>query len=50
VGCGGNGSVGAEGDMPTELVAIGGILVVAVGVGVFFLMRRHKSEEPPHFR
>jgi hypothetical protein len=37
--------------MPTELVWIGGILVVAAG-GLFFLFLRHhqKAVEPPHFR
>jgi len=36
--------------MPTGLVLIGGILVVAAG-GLFFLfLRRWKAAEPPHFR
>jgi hypothetical protein len=36
--------------MPTELVLIGGILVVVAGGLVFVLLRRHKEAEPPHFR
>lgn len=36
--------------MPTELVFIGGILVAVVGVLMFFLIRRRKSDEPPHLR
>jgi hypothetical protein len=36
--------------MPTELVWIGGILVVAAGGLFFVLLRRHKDPEPPHFR
>ena len=36
--------------MPTELVFLGGVLVVVVGVAMFFLIRRYKSEEPPHLR
>jgi hypothetical protein len=28
----------------------GGVLVVVVGVAMFFLIRRYKSEEPPHLR
>ena len=36
--------------MPTGLVLIGGILVVAAG-GLFFLfLRRSKAAEGPHFR
>jgi len=36
--------------MPTALVLIGGILVVAAG-GLFVLfLRRSKAAEPPHFR
>lgn len=36
--------------MPTELILIGGILVVAAG-GLFFVLLRHqKPVEPPHFR
>ena len=36
--------------MPTELVLIGGILVVAAG-GLFVLVLRYqKVAEPPHFR
>ena len=34
--------------MPTELVWLGGILVVAVGVVVFMFIHRHKPSEPPH--
>jgi len=36
--------------MPTELVLIGGILVVAAGGLVFVILRRHKTAELPHFR
>jgi len=36
--------------MPTELVWIGGILVVAAGGLIFLFLRRHKEAEPPHFR
>lgn len=36
--------------MPTGLVLIGGILVVAAGGLVFVLLRRQKPAEPPHFR
>ncbi|MGA2145630.1 MAG: hypothetical protein ABSH49_11785 [Bryobacteraceae bacterium] len=36
--------------MPTGLVLIGGVLVVAAG-GLFFVLLRHsKAAEPPHFR
>jgi len=36
--------------MPTELVWIGGILVVAAGGLIFLLLRRHKEAALPHFR
>jgi hypothetical protein len=36
--------------MPTELVWVGGILVVAAGVLIFVVLQRHKPAEPPHFR
>jgi hypothetical protein len=36
--------------MPTGLILIGGILVVAAGGLVFVLLRRQKAAEPPHFR
>jgi hypothetical protein len=36
--------------MPTGLVLIGGILVVAAGILVFVLLRRQKAPELPHFR
>jgi hypothetical protein len=36
--------------MPVELVWLGGVLVVAVGVLIFVLIRRQKPPEPPHFR
>jgi hypothetical protein len=36
--------------MPTGLVLIGGIFVVAAGGVVFLLLRRSKTAEPPHFR
>jgi hypothetical protein len=36
--------------MPTELVWLGGLLVVVVGFLAFFLIRRHKPDEPPHLR
>ena len=35
--------------MPTELVGIGGVLVAIAGLLVFFLLRRQKIAEPPHF-
>ena len=36
--------------MPTGLVLIGGVLVVAAGGLVFVFLRRQKAAEPPHFR
>jgi hypothetical protein len=36
--------------MPTELVLIGGIMVVAAGGLIVFFLRRMKTAEPPHFR
>jgi len=36
--------------MPTELVLIGGVLVVAAGGLIFWLINRRKPTEPPHFR
>ena len=36
--------------MPTELVWIGGILVVAAGGLIFLFLRRRTNAEPPHFR
>jgi hypothetical protein len=36
--------------MPTELVWIGGILVVAAGGLFFVFLRSQKVAEPPHFR
>ena len=36
--------------MPTDLVWIGGILVVAAGGLFFVFLRRQKAVEPPHFR
>jgi hypothetical protein len=36
--------------MPTELVFIGGILVVVAGALTFLVINRHKPAEPPHFR
>jgi len=36
--------------MPTELVWLGGVLVVAAGVVIFALIRRQKPAEPPHLR
>jgi hypothetical protein len=36
--------------MPVELVWVGGILVVVVGVLVFLLIQRQKPSEPPHLR
>jgi hypothetical protein len=36
--------------MPTELVLIGGVLVVVAGVVIFALIRRQKRPEPPHFK
>ncbi len=34
--------------MPTELVWVGGILVIAVGVLIFVILQRQKPTEPPH--
>ena len=36
--------------MPTELVWIGGLLVVAAGGLIFLFLRHVKTVEPPHFR
>jgi hypothetical protein len=36
--------------MPTELVWLGGLLVVVVGVLAFFLIRRHRPDDLPHLR
>jgi len=36
--------------MPTELVWLGTLLVVVVGVLAIFLIRRQKPVEPPHLR
>jgi LPXTG-motif cell wall-anchored protein len=36
--------------MPTELIVIGGILVVAAGGLIFVFLRRQKAAEPLHFR
>lgn len=36
--------------MATELVGVGGVLVVVAGVVIFFLLRRQKTAESPHFR
>jgi hypothetical protein len=36
--------------MPTELIWIGGILVVAAGGLFFVFLRRQKAVEPSHFR
>jgi preprotein translocase subunit SecG len=36
--------------MPTDLVWLGGILVVVAGVLIFILIQRQKPTEPPHFR
>jgi hypothetical protein len=35
--------------MPHGLILIGAILVVVVGVALYFLIRRQKVSEPPHF-
>jgi hypothetical protein len=35
--------------MPHGLVFIGGILAVIAGILIFFLLRRQKPPEPPHF-
>jgi len=35
--------------MPHGLIVIGAVLVVVVGVVMYFLMRRDESPEPPHF-
>jgi hypothetical protein len=34
--------------MPTELVAIAGVLVAVAGILIFVLLRRQKTAEPPH--
>ena len=36
--------------MPTELVWLGGLLVVVVGVLAFFWIRRRKPDDLPHLR
>jgi hypothetical protein len=36
--------------MPTELVFVGGILVIAAGLLIFALIHRHQPAEPPHLR
>ena len=36
--------------MPTELVFVGGILVVAAGGLIFWFINHQKPVEPPHFR
>jgi hypothetical protein len=36
--------------MPTELVVIGGVLVVIAGVAIFAMIRNQKPPEPPHFK
>ncbi len=36
------------GAVPTDLVLIGGVLVVVAGVLIFFLIRRQNPPEPPH--
>lgn len=36
--------------MPTELVLIGGVLVVAVGGLIFLILRGQKAADPPHIR
>jgi hypothetical protein len=36
--------------MPTELVFLGGVLVIAAGAVTFFFINRQKPVEPPHFR
>jgi hypothetical protein len=36
--------------MPTELVLLGSIITLAVGVLIFVVIHRHKTAEPPHFR
>ena len=36
--------------MPTGLVWIGGILVIAAGVLFGLFLRQLKTAEPPHFR
>lgn len=35
--------------MPTDLIMVGGGLVLVVGVLIFMVIRRQKSQEPPHF-
>jgi hypothetical protein len=36
--------------MPTELVILGGVLVVIAGVAIFALIQRQKPRDPPHFK
>jgi len=36
--------------MPIELVWLGGIVVIVVGILMFALIRRRKPAEPPHLR
>jgi hypothetical protein len=31
------------------LILIGAVLVVVVGIAIYFLIRRQKASEPPHF-
>lgn len=35
--------------MPTDLVLIGGVLVVVAGGLMFVLINRRKPADPPHF-
>ncbi len=35
--------------MPHGLILIGAVLVVVVGIAIYFLIRRQKAAEPPHF-
>jgi len=40
----------SEGDMPVELVWLGGILVVVAGIVVGVLISRSKPAEPTHLK
>jgi hypothetical protein len=35
--------------MPHGLIVVGAVLVVVVGIVMYFLMRRDEPPEPPHF-
>jgi hypothetical protein len=35
--------------MPQDLILVGAVLVVVVGLVMYLLMRRDEPAEPPHF-